>query len=119
MELYELKTNERIVPLGLDGIPYFSWKIRSGKENVRQVAFRIQIEGMWDTGRVESREQAFIEYEGAALLPCTQYQWKVTVWNNYGEEAKGQASFETAMIQWKAAWAECSIKREPGSGYSY
>ncbi len=119
MELYGLKTNERLVPLGVDGTPYFSWKIRSDRKNVIQTAYRIEIDGLWDTGRVECRKQAFIVYEGAPLSPCTAYQWRVTVWNNYGEQASAEDSFETALFCWKADWVENSIRREPTSEYAY
>ncbi len=119
MELYGLKTNERLIPVGIDGIPYFSWKIRSDRKNMIQKAYRIEIAGIWDTGKVESRGQAFIEYEGEPLESCTEYTWKVTVWDNYGEQAAAEASFETAGVHWQAEWIESTIKREPSSEYAY
>ena len=111
MQLYNLKTNERVNPLGLDGNPFFSWKIKSEKTNVIQVAYRLEIPGVWDSGRVNSREQAFIEYGGPALGPCREYRWKVTVWDNTGDEATAEACFETASPQWHGKWAESSIPR--------
>ncbi len=111
MELYSLKTNERLHPLGIDGTPYFSWKIRSGKENVIQTAYRIELPGVWDSGIVESRKQAFVEYGGTALDPCREYRWRVTVWDNTGEEATAEATFETAGPEWRGKWAESSIPR--------
>ena len=50
MQLYSLKTNERINPLGLDENPFFSWKIKSEKNNVIQTAYRLEIPGVWDSG---------------------------------------------------------------------
>lgn len=119
MKLYGLKTNERICALGIEGTPYFSWKIASDTQNVLQTAYRIEIEGFWDTGRVESREQAFIEYRGKDLLPCTEYCWRVTVWDNQGNLAKAEAFFETAEPDWQARWVEISRKREAADGYRY
>lgn len=119
MKLYGLKTNERICALGIEGTPYFSWKIASDTQNVLQTAYRIEIEGFWDTGRVESREQAFIEYRGKSLLPCTEYCWRVTVWDNQGNLAKAEAFFETAVPDWQARWVEISRKREAADGYRY
>ena len=111
MELYSLKTNERLNPLGIDGTPYFSWKISSCKNNIHQTAYRLEIPGLWDSGRVESRRQAFIEYDGPELEPCTEYRWRVTVWDNTGEKATAESYFETASPSWKGKWAESSIPR--------
>lgn len=119
MELYGLKTNERINAIGIDGVPYFSWKIASDSENVSQVAYRIVIPGFWDTGKVESKEQAFIEYSGEALHSCTEYCWHVTVWDNYGNKADAEAVFETAEPNWQAKWVESTIKREAADEYKY
>ncbi len=111
MKLYSLKVNERIHPLGIDTAHYFSWKIESSRAHILQSAYRIEIPGVWDSGKVESRQQAFIPYEGVALLPCTQYAWKLTVWDNLGREASAEGGFETAQPAWKAKWVESSILR--------
>ncbi len=111
MKLYSLKVNERLNPLGIDTSPYFSWKIESGVPGVLQTAYRIEIPGFWDTGKVESRQQAFVPYEGASLLPCTAYTWILTVWDNQGREASAAGSFETALPNWQAKWVESSILR--------
>ena len=112
MKLYNLKTNERLLPLGIDGIPCFSWKIQSNKDNVLQAAYRIEISGLWDSGRIESREQAFISYRGPALEHGKQYTWRVTVWDQTGESATAEASFEIAKPSWRGQWAESSIPRK-------
>ncbi len=111
MELYDLKTNERLHPLGIEGKPYFSWKFRSEKQNVLQSAYRLEIPGVWDSGKVESGEQAFIPYEGPELAICTPYGWRVTVWDNTGETATAEGAFETASPVWLGRWAESSIPR--------
>ena len=111
MELYSLKTNERLNPLGIDGIPYFSWKISSSKKNILQTAYRLEIPGLWDSGIVESSRQAFIEYDGPEPEPCTEYRWCLTVWDNTGEKATAESYFETASPAWKGKWAESSIPR--------
>lgn len=111
MRLYSLKTNERVTPVGIDGTPYFSWKISSDRENVRQTAYRVTLPGIWDSGKVESREQAFVEYGGPSLSSCTEYRWQVTVWDDVGEEATAEASFETASPEWAGQWVESSIPR--------
>ncbi|MBQ7371350.1 MAG: family 78 glycoside hydrolase catalytic domain [Blautia sp.] len=118
MQLYSLKTNERLHPVGIDGPIYFSWKFSSEKENVVQTAYRIEIPGVWDTKKVESSEQAFLPYEGPSLAPCREYRWRVTVWDNTGEEGQAEAVFETASPDWKGAWVESSIPRKKAE-YNY
>ncbi len=116
MKLYNLKTNERLLPLGIDGRFYSSWTLQSDKEKVLQAAYRIEISGVWDTGRMESREQAFIPYQGPALEHGKQYTWRVTVWDQTGESAAADATFEIARPDWRGQWAESSVphkKPEP------
>lgn len=126
MQLYDLKTLHMNQAFGIDQTPYFSWKMKSGKKNVVQAAYQIKVfeEGsiVWDTGRTESRQQSFAEYEGLPLQSCRVYRWQVTVWNNYGEMSQGESSFETAFLNqtdWKAKWIESSIPRVPVTEYKY
>ncbi len=111
MKLYGLKVNERISPIGVAINPYFSWKLESTEQNILQKAYRIEIPGLWDSGKVESRQQAFVPYEGTALSPCTPYTWVLTVWDNLDREVSAEGSFETAKLAWQAKWAESSILR--------
>lgn len=111
MELYGLKVNDRLHPLGIGMTPYFSWKIKSKECGVLQSAYRIEVPGCWDSGVVESRDQAFISYEGLPLRGCTEYRWRVSVWDNHGNKAVAESSFETALPEWKAKWIESSIPR--------
>ena len=69
-------------PLGLDEArPRFGWRIDSEDRDVLQRAYRVTVsregEILWDSGLVESAETQWIEYAGKALLPRTEYQWKV------------------------------------------
>ena len=34
LKILDLKTNHRSEPLGIDGVPYFGWKLCSSKKNV-------------------------------------------------------------------------------------
>ena len=118
MKIYGLEVNSRKNAFGIDGIPYFSWKMESEDKNVFQKTYRIQVENVWDSGVVESREQAFVVYGGEKLAACTSYKWKVTVCDNYGNEAEAESFFETASPAWKAKWIESSIPRGT-SEYDY
>ena len=126
LRLLDLKTNHRTAPLGLDGIPYFGWKLHSDGRNVTQQAYRLTVENMqtgdvvWDSGMVQSSRNCFVEYEGAPLQSCTVYRWIVHVWDNHGECAAKSANFETAFLcpgDWKARWAESTLERVPDTDY--
>lgn len=117
MELYDLKVQHRQEPM-LDKTPVFSWKILSEKENVSQERYRLIVcekdEFVWDSGLCTDRSQSFVLYQGKPLHSLTSYSWKVTVWNNYGEQATAESRFSTAMINendWKAKWIGCSYHR--------
>lgn len=96
-------------PLGLDEEkPRFSWKLKSDNSNVFQQAYRIVVDGVWDSGRVESAKSSHIEYAGEKLMPKTHYNVKAKVWDNHGEESEWMTGgFETGFLGenlWKAKW---------------
>ena len=126
LKLFDLKTNHRTAPLGIDGVPYFGWKYRSDRKNVTQQAYRLTVESMqtgevvWDSGIRQSSRNCFVEYEGAPLQSCTVYRWTVCALDNYGETATEGAEFETAFLcpeDWKARWAESTLERVPDTDY--
>lgn len=126
MLLYDLKTLHMNHAFGIDQVPYFSWKMKSEKQNVIQEAYQITVTGdksvLWDSGKVESRQQSFVEYEGLPLQSRTLYEWQVTVWDNKGEVNQAKSSFETAFLatsDWKAKWIESTIPRIPVTEYKY
>lgn len=126
MQLYDLKTLHMRDNIGLDQNPYFSWKIASRQKNVLQSAYQIRVfhdqNCVWDTGRVESSKQSFVDYEGEPLLSQTQYIWRVAVWTNNENKEEAESSFETGILDkslWKAKWVESSIPRVPVTEYKY
>ena len=113
MELRHLTTLHEPTPLGIDPgcAPYFGWHLHSETLNTRQTACRLQVCGpdgtvLWDTGRVESGQAAFVPYRGPALCPRTRYTWTVTAWDNHGGTAAAASWFETALApaDWQATW---------------
>ena len=44
LKILDLKTNHRSEPLGIDGVPYFGWKLCSSKKNVTQQAYQLTVE---------------------------------------------------------------------------
>lgn len=119
MFVTDLKCNHRKNPLGMDDIPYFSWKMESEQQNVMQTACRIQVykekRCLWDSEKTVTEKSTFIPYEGDALESCSRYRWIVTIWDNYGNQASEEAFFETAFLShmdWKAKWVECRQKHK-------
>ncbi len=116
--LYHLRTNHRENPVGIDGVPEFSWMWESKQQNVLQVSYRIVVRSaetvVWDTGTVSSDRQNFVSYEGEPLRSNTSYGWTVTVTDNHGETDTASASFETCLLaetDWRALWIEAVFER--------
>jgi alpha-L-rhamnosidase len=87
-------------------------------QNVVQTSYAIQVadseqfdEGLiWDSGRVESRTQFGVAYDGQPLESGRRYFWRVRVWAT-GEDNSGTWSepawFETGILDpalWRARW---------------
>lgn len=108
LKCYELLTEYMENPIGIEGIPAFSWKLRSNIDNTVQTAYRIVVEGTWDSGRIESDKSVHIEYDGKKLTPETLYNIRVKVWDNHNEESDWiSGTFETALEEkkiWQAKW---------------
>lgn len=103
LKLYDLQVEYRSNPLGLDvKRPAFSWKIQSDNTSVRQKKCRIQIcqndVQVWDTGLQETEKSIFHVYDGQQLQPKSRCDVSVTVWDNYGEQAKIQGFFEMGLL---------------------
>ena len=58
-------------PIGLDCVPRFFWQLQSERTDVLQTAYEIKVEGMWESGRVESADSIQITYGGSAAMDFT------------------------------------------------
>lgn len=92
-------------PIGIDtATPVFTWQMQADEIGAKQTAYQIVVMDMennvvWDSGAVESGESANIKYEGEALAPKTQYQWKVTVTDEDGNTWESEVNtFETSFL---------------------
>ena len=99
--------------------PRLSW-INSNEKRVQgaaQTAYQIQVSYgsddfknlVWDSGKVNSDESAFIEYAGEQLKSQSSYFWRVKVWDENGKESDWSetASWHVGMLsqdEWKAQW---------------
>ncbi len=101
-------------PIGLDcENPRISWELHSEKKDVFQTAYQIVItdtSGMKaaDTGKIFDDTNTLVVASGIHLKPMTVYCVKVSVWNNYEEEAEIKEEFETGRLgfPWAASWIE-------------
>jgi alpha-L-rhamnosidase len=99
--------------------PRFSWKIESGKRNVKQTAYQVLVASssealnkneadIWDSGKMDADSSLNVSYKGKQLAAFKDYYWKVKVWTNQQEEAASQVAFwSMGMLQptdWQAKW---------------
>ena len=125
MKITDIRINHMVSPT-LDGRPEFSWRIENNENNLLQKAYRIKVsrEGKvcFDSGRVESNLQSFIEYGGEELLSRSRYDVQVTAWDNFGNIATGESYFETALLsvsEWKAKWIASSLEHNENKFLTY
>ncbi len=106
MEIYALKVNGLLKPLGVDSLPRFEWKLRSKRRGAAQTARRVTVSEderfsriVWDSGNVLSADTSGIGYGGEALSPCTRYFWRVSVTDEQGSvHTSGVSWFETGLM---------------------
>ena len=105
-KLENLNVDYQTTPLGIDQTnPHFSWQMKAvdKKRGYRQKSYQLLVtdekgQVVWDTKTVDSDISNGIEYAGADLKPTTRYQWKVTVWDSFGETSSSQSWFETGLL---------------------
>ncbi len=117
MRIYDLKTEYRREPIGLDAAnPRFSWKLESDKKNVVQSSYQILAyadEGgksvLWDSGVVGSDKSQHVRWEGPELNSAKRVYWKVRITAD-GESAESEMTyFEMGLLReedWHAKWIE-------------
>ncbi|WP_322937284.1 family 78 glycoside hydrolase catalytic domain [Nocardioides bizhenqiangii] len=108
-------------PLDTDETPRFGWLPQDADPNEVQTAYKIEVQDadgtlVWDTDKVTSSQQAYIEYDGAPLDPGSAYTWRVRTWDkdHLPSPWSRWESFETGLgdDDWgDAAW----IRRPPGN----
>jgi len=85
----QLTVNGRSDPVDLDVTPRFGWQGRAIEQSayeLRVASSRAAAEAgaadVWTSGKVSSREQTAILYEGPALDPSERYYWSVRTWGD-------------------------------------
>lgn len=111
-KIIDLTCNYMMNPIGIDDIPYFSYRLEAENFDETLKAYQLIVrEGdhvVWDSGRVNEDKQILIKYGGEELKPQTKYCWSVSVWNQKGEKSDGESAFfETGRMKpfgWEAKW---------------
>lgn len=97
-------------PIGLaTAQPRFAWRIAADASGVHQQAYELEVDGLWSSGRVESKATSAIAYDGPTLDSATAYTWRVRCWIVGGHSPSDWAtgSFETSLLNtndWIAQW---------------
>jgi alpha-L-rhamnosidase len=87
-----LRCCDKVHPVGTDDKPWFGWYVNDADDNEIQTAYQILVASsktnldandgdMWDSGRVASGMQNYIDYSGNPLSPTGRYYWKVRTWD--------------------------------------
>lgn len=107
LEVYHLTCQRVKTPLGIAGIPTFSWRLRSKERNQRQCAYRIQAASapeklpapdLYDSGQVFSDETLDIPWNAAPLKSFQRVYWTVTVWDQDMKSSSGPETwFESGV----------------------
>jgi Bacterial alpha-L-rhamnosidase 6 hairpin glycosidase domain/Alpha-L-rhamnosidase N-terminal domain/Bacterial alpha-L-rhamnosidase C-terminal domain len=97
-----LTVGDRTHPLNVHGAPQFGWLPQSRHGNAVQTAYELEVERgrklVWDSGKVRSSQQSYVEYEGPALAPGTSYEWRVRTWDRNGHASRwAHARFDTGL----------------------
>jgi alpha-L-rhamnosidase len=121
VQISQLFVESRINPLGIDvERPAFSWGFQSSKERSQlQSAYRVLVsrnaeslsEGIgdvWDSGKVASRRNVHVLYDGPALHSRERYYWKAQIWDKNDHMTESSiAWWEMGLLHesdWSARW---------------
>ena len=89
VQVTDLRVENMTNPLGLDtDRPRFSWKLTADVGGVVQTAYELTVESdgrvLWNSGRVESRQQLWVPYGGTPLKSGQYCTYRVRVHTNKG-----------------------------------
>lgn len=129
---HNLRSFDKVDPVGTDGRPYFGWYVDDPDDDEIQTAYQILVASdearldadvgdLWDSGPVNSRKQNCVEYAGKPLSAATRYYWKVRTWDKDGNAGpySAAATFDTGLFtgsDWTGAkW----IKRDTNVADDY
>ena len=117
----DLRCDAAVDPLGVDSTPpRLSWRLQGEGRGLRQTAWQVLVASsraaldanrgdVWDSGRVQSDDQACVVAARRPLRSAEQLFWKVCVWDGAGRAAAWSAPATWTMGQldpagWSARW---------------
>ncbi|MDY5621961.1 MAG: family 78 glycoside hydrolase catalytic domain [Bacteroidales bacterium] len=117
----ELQCEKLINPLAIDHTkPYLSWQLEAKDNGLCQSAYQILVAtdedllteekaDLWNSGKVESPESAWVLYQGNELASKEFVYWKVRVWdgNDKASDWSETACFGIGLLHpsdWKASY---------------
>ncbi|KAA1427731.1 family 78 glycoside hydrolase catalytic domain [Nocardioides antri] len=116
-----LTVDDQARPMNTDETPRFGWLPQDRDRGEVQTAYKVQVRDdagrvVWDSDRVASSQQSYVEYDGPPLAPGSLYTWRVRTWDKdrLVSPWSAYATFETGLgdDDWgDAAW----IRRPPGN----
>lgn len=118
-----LKINQGFVnPLGFyDATPNFSWQLSQGLNHESQTKYQLVVASrpnllpdqpdLWDSKRVKSNQNTFVNYQGKTLSSRQKVYWQVRYWDNTNTVSDWSeiAYFELGLLfnkDWQAKWIE-------------
>jgi alpha-L-rhamnosidase len=117
---FNLRTCDKVKPAGTEQNPFFGWYNSNSKDNEIQTAYQLIVAStpellasgkgdVWDSGKIMSRMQNYIDFGGSPLSPATRYYWKVRIWDKEGNtSAYAEPSyFDTGLFKaedWKGSY---------------
>ncbi|MET0134797.1 MAG: family 78 glycoside hydrolase catalytic domain [Kibdelosporangium sp.] len=88
--------------------PRLTWTLATDRNGMRQTAYQIRVNGIWDSGKVSSADSVAVAYAGPPLRPKTRYSWQVRVWDGADRPSEWSAArtWETGFLgtAWQAKW---------------
>ena len=117
-KLRDVMCNGRAAATGVMKAPVFSYKLKSGKQDIFQKACRIIVAdnrgdikrdhgNVWDSGFIQTTRTVMHRYAGSELESCRLYFFKIISVTTDGTAVSSIMTFETGMIDpllWKAKW---------------
>jgi len=121
---FNLRCFDKTNPVGVGSKPYFGWYVSDVDKNEIQTAYQILVSAspdnlktdngdVWNSGKVSSRKQNYIYFDGKTLSPGIKYYWKIRSWDKDGNASpySSIANFGTGLFS-NSDWAGAKwIKR--------
>jgi len=123
--LSQLRCEYLVDPVGIgETSPRLSWMLESSQRGERQIAYQVIVAStpdllakdqgdLWDSGKVDSDENAHVVYQGKPMVSRLACFWKVRIWSATGDGKPlpwtGGALWTMGLLEpgdWQAQWID-------------